>query len=163
MTSHLIFDFDKLTNTQEWQIANDDVMGGKSSANFSINKEGHGVFEGIVSLENNGGFSSMRYRFDRRSIKDYKKIILNVKGDGAMYQFRIKSKETDYHSYISSFTTSGSWQKVEILLKDMLPSFRGKNLNQPNFNDSYIAQVAFLIGNKKQQTFKLIIDQIQLK
>lgn len=163
MTSHLIYDFDKFTSIQEWKIINDDVMGGRSSANFRLNDEGHGVFEGNVSLENNGGFSSVRYRFDKLSIKNYNKIILNLKGDGAKYQFRIKIKDTDTHSYISSFSSSGEWQKIEISLKDMPPYFKGKKLNQPNFNESNIEQVAFLIGNKKEQPFKLIINYIQLK
>lgn len=37
-------------------------MGGKSSGDFYINESGNGVFEGFVSLANNGGFSSVRYR-----------------------------------------------------------------------------------------------------
>jgi hypothetical protein len=38
-------------------------MGGESSSTFQIASEGHGVFEGNISLDNNGGFSSVRYRF----------------------------------------------------------------------------------------------------
>jgi hypothetical protein len=38
-------------------------MGGESSSTFQLNSEGHGVFEGNISLDNNGGFSSVRYRF----------------------------------------------------------------------------------------------------
>jgi hypothetical protein len=37
-------------------------MGGESSSTFQLNSEGHGVFEGNISLDN-GGFSSVRYRF----------------------------------------------------------------------------------------------------
>jgi hypothetical protein len=32
-------------------------MGGESSSTFQLNSEGHGVFEGNISLDN-GGFSS---------------------------------------------------------------------------------------------------------
>ena len=138
-------------------------MGGRSSGNFKLNAEGHGLFEGDVSLENNGGFSSVRYSFERLLIKDSKKVVIKLKGDGKNYQFRIKSNSRDYYSYISTFATSGEWQEVEISLKDMYPSFRGRKLNQPNFSNDYIEEITFLIGNKKQEKFKLLIDKIELK
>ena len=31
-------------------------MGGRSSSTFKLDKDGLGVFEGNISLENNGGF-----------------------------------------------------------------------------------------------------------
>ena len=39
-----------------WQVIDDGVMGGRSKGNFAINEEGNAVFEGTVSLDNNGGF-----------------------------------------------------------------------------------------------------------
>jgi hypothetical protein len=39
-------------------------MGGESSSTFQLNS-GHGVFEGNISLDN-GGFSSVRYRFKNK-------------------------------------------------------------------------------------------------
>ena len=43
-------------------------MGGRSDGNFNLNKEGFAVFHGEVSLENNGGFSSLRYQFPEKDI-----------------------------------------------------------------------------------------------
>ena len=43
----------------QWSVVNDTVMGGRSSAQMSKAEEGW-VFEGRVSLENNGGFASVR-------------------------------------------------------------------------------------------------------
>ena len=91
MQSMKIFDFNKTSNIDNWKVIDDVVMGGKSSGTFYLNKEGKGVFKGSVSLENNGGFSSVKYQFKEIKIKQYSKIVLKIKGDGKTYQFRLKS------------------------------------------------------------------------
>ncbi len=163
MTSKVIFDFNKKSNLKDWIIVDDVVMGGESSGSFKLNPDGFGVFEGSISLDNNGGFSSLRYRSKKILIKEYTKIIIKLRGDGKKYQFRIKSNSGDYYSYISSFPTSGEWQEIEIPLKEMYPSFRGRKLDQANFSNDYFEEIAFLIGNKKKEKFKLLIGKIELK
>ena len=163
MSSMIIFDFTAQSDIQDWLVTDDSVMGGESSGTFKLNADGFGVFSGSVSLENNGGFSSVRYRFEKLKIKGYDKISIKLRGDGKRYQFRIKSNSGDYYSYISTFSTSGEWQEIEIPLKDMYPSFRGRKLDQPNFSNDYIEEIGFLIGNKKDEKFKLLIDKIELK
>jgi uncharacterized surface protein with fasciclin (FAS1) repeats len=46
-------------DSQRWRIVNDDVMGGISDSRFRIDG-GKAVFTGRLSLENNGGFASVR-------------------------------------------------------------------------------------------------------
>ena len=163
ITSPLIFDFNKKSDIQNWRIVDDVVMGGRSSGNFSLNSEGHGVFEGEISLENNGGFSSVRCGFEKIQIKNNTMINIKLRGDGKYYQCRIKSNAGDYYSFIMPFSTSGEWQDVEIPLKDMYPTFRGRRLDIPNFASDSFEEITFLIGNKKNEKFKLLIDKIELK
>ena len=158
-----IFDFKKNSNINNWNIVNDDVMGGRSSSNFTINDKGFGEFSGIVSLENNGGFSSLRHKFQPLKVNEGNKISIKIKGDGKNYQLRIKDKSGNYYSYISTFKTSGEWEKIRIPIKDMYPSFRGRKLNSPNFSHENIEEIVFLIGNKKNESFKLLIDTIELE
>jgi len=161
MTSKVIFDFDKQTSIKDWVIVDDVVMGGVSSGNFSLNSDGFGVFKGEVSLENNGGFSSVRHNLKAPvEVGKYKKIRLRLKGDGKTYQFRIKSKLGNYYTYVYAFQTTGQWENIDIALQDMYPSFRGQKLKQPNFSSSSFEQMAFLIANKKQEKFKILIDKI---
>lgn len=162
ISSKMIFDFNINSDINGWNVVDDAVMGGRSSSQFNLSSEGFGVFSGIVSLENNGGFSSVRYRLKKTEVKKYTKIKLRLKGDGKNYQFRVKNNSRDYHSYISTFSTTNDWQNIEIELKDMYPSFRGRRLNIPNFSNDFIEQIVFLIGNKKNEEFKLIIDTIEL-
>jgi len=90
-------------------------------------------------------------------------ISIKLHGDGKRYQFGIKSNSGDYYSYISTFSTSVEWQEIEIPIKDMYPSFRGRKLDQPNFSNDYIEEIGFLIGNIKAEKFILLIDKIELK
>ncbi len=163
MNSLTIFDFSTKSDIQDWRIVDDVVMGGRSSSSITLNTDGFGVFKGYVSLENNGGFSSVRYQFEKTEVKRFTKIILKLKGDGKKYQFRVKSNSTDYYSYIMPFSTSGELQEIEITLRDMYPSFRGRKLDQSNFSANHIEEITFLIGNKKAEEFKLLIDKIELK
>jgi hypothetical protein len=137
-------------------------MGGRSDGRFYIGNGGHAVFEGTVSLENNGGFSSARYYMGTLPVNGFNSCEIRLKGDGKKYQFRVKSKRSDRASYISHFGTTGEWQIVKIPLSEMYPSFRGMRLNQPNYPGNFLEEIVFLIGNKKAESFRLEIDWIRL-
>ena len=157
-----LFNFSKGVNIENWRIVNDDVMGGISTSKFKLSNSGYGVFQGNVSTENNGGFASVRYIMDEVNIEEASAIRIKVKGDGKNYQFRIKNKTSDYFSYVTTFTTSGDWQTIEMQLNDFYASFRGRKLDLPNFNKKAIEQIAFLIANGTDETFKLEIDKIEV-
>ena len=162
MSTTLVYDFSKNSNASDWVIIDDVVMGGRSNGDFSIDDDGNGVFFGKVSTENNGGFSSVRYQFDKINTISDSKILMKIKGDGKDYQIRIKDKKSNYFSYITTFQTNGNWQNISISLKDLYPSFRGQNLDLPNYNNDSFEEIVFLIGNKKNESFKLIIDKIEI-
>jgi hypothetical protein len=163
MKTITIYDFTGQSNPRDWIIVDDVVMGGRSNGNFMINNDGHGIFSGAVSLENNGGFSSVRHQFTKLSTTKDSKVVIRLKGDGKAYQFRIKDKASAYYSYITTFQTNGEWQNVTIPLKDLYPSFRGRTLDLPNFAGGPIEEIVFLIGNKKNESFQLVIDKIELE
>ncbi|WP_439182385.1 CIA30 family protein [Carboxylicivirga taeanensis] len=159
----VIIDFTKESDLIGWQVINDGVMGGVSEGDLFVNKEGHGVFHGFVSTANNGGFSMVRFQFNPVEVKTATVALLRIKGDGKRYQFRVKSSRNDRHSYVQFFQTNGEWQEVEIELGEMRPSFRGQALKMPNYPGNVMEEVAFLIGNKKAEPFRLEIDYIHLK
>ncbi len=158
-----IVDFNNNSKLHGWYVVDDVVMGGRSSGSLSLSTEGHAVSTGKVSLENNGGFSSLRYALDEMKAGKSNHIILKVKGDGKKYQFRLKHNRNSYYSYIYWFDTSGEWEEISIPLAEMYPSFRGRTLDMPNFSHDSIQEIGLLIGNKKAEDFKLLIDRIELK
>jgi len=83
-------------NTEEilrWRVINDDVMGGISQSRIELSPTATAIFSGQLSLENNGGFASIRRRADNYNLDGYTGVILKVKGDGRTYQFRVKADE----------------------------------------------------------------------
>lgn len=158
----IIFDFNKKSDIKEWRVVDDIVMGGKSNGVFRLHPDGYGVLEGNISLENSGGFSSVRYRFDKIKVKPSDKISFRVRGSNSKFQIRVKENIRTEYSYIAEFTTSDSWQQIDIVLNTMYPSYRGSKLDMPNFEYNQIEEITFLIGNKKAEKFLLMIDTIEI-
>ena len=159
----ILFDFNTDSNLRDWYILDDVVMGGQSAGNMALSAEGHGVYSGFVSLENNGGFSSVRLNLDQIDASGHTSINLTVKGDGKAYQVRIKPSRDLYYSYVSSFTTTANeWTEISLPLADFYPTFRGRRLNMDNYDGQSIAELGLLIGNKKNESFRLEIDKISL-
>lgn len=161
--NQILFNFTNQASASSWQIVNDGVMGGKSSSTLKVSDDGHGVFSGHVSLANNGGFASVRHLQTYTNINSFEYVALKIKGDTKNYQFRLKGAASQRQSYVQEFETTGEWQEVKLKIKDFYPQFRGQKLNMENFNFDEIAEMAFLIANKKEENFKLIIDKISLQ
>ncbi|WP_077403818.1 CIA30 family protein [Cellulophaga omnivescoria] len=150
------------TDSKEWHTITDAVMGGVSKSNFKIATDNLGVFSGYVSLENNGGFAMVKHCTSLHC-KNYSTICITLKGDGKVYQIRIKENTATKHWFIAPFTTNGDWQTIEIKLNNMYAMFRGNKVDIPNFNAENINEIAFLIGNKTVEDFKLELKSIALK
>ncbi|TYB77239.1 CIA30 family protein [Bizionia myxarmorum] len=157
-----VYKFNSESKSTDWHVLDDVVMGGKSNGSFSINEDGFGVFKGEISLENNGGFSSVRHDCKIKLEGDFKHFQMRIKGDGKPFQFRVKSNKTYEYSYAATFNTTGEWETINIAFADMPAVFRGRKLDLPTFPSNNIEEIGFLIGNKKTQTFKLEIDSIIL-
>jgi len=152
-------------NHLEWQIINDGVMGGISEGRFKINIDQTADFWGMVSLENNGGFASVRALLNKPASGDFGKIVLRVKGDGKRYSFRIRTDVNfDGVAYASTFATKkDEWTEHEFVPADFTPTFRGQILqNVTQLNETQIRQIGFLISEKQAGNFSLKLDWIKI-
>ena len=163
MSAQEVYDFSPESKPGDWYVVDDGVMGGRSQGNVGLSEEGHGIFQGTVSLENNGGFSSIRARMEVQETKDYSAFKIRLKGDGKNYQFRVRSRLNERHSYQYEFPTTGEWQEVTVTFDQMIPTFRGNRLNMPNYPGEVLSECSFLISNKKNESFRLEIDKIWLE
>ena len=66
-----------------------------------------------------------------------------------------------FHQY--EFKTSNKWQEIEIKFNQLEPTFRGRKLNIPNFSNQLLEEICFLISNKREENFKLLIDCVKLQ
>ncbi len=162
--TYIIDDFDSEIE-QNWRIINDGVMGGRSESRFFLSKSGTAIFEGNISLENNGGFASVQ---KNRSLKltGYNRIKIYYKGDGRTYKFRFWTSENgEIHdfSYHTEFHTSiNKWEVLDIPFTEFQPFFRGVPvMDVPGFNPAKIQRYGFLISDKQDGPFRLEIDKVQ--
>jgi len=65
----------------KWRIVNDGVMGGLSSSKVSV-EDDKIIFSGNVSLENNGGFASLRSPVKDYNFENFSGVEIKIKDDG---------------------------------------------------------------------------------
>ncbi|GFZ06158.1 NAD(P)-binding Rossmann-fold superfamily protein [Actinidia rufa] len=105
-----------------WGALDDVVMGGVSESSFQIDPIGGenggptGMFKGVVSTANNGGFASIRTKnFPKaEDLSAYDGLELRLKGDGRRYKLIVRtSRDWDTVGYTSGFdTVKGQWQSL---------------------------------------------------
>ena len=163
-TDILIEDFKK-DETLRWMIVNDDVMGGRSTSDMELAEDGIARFSGDVSLENNGGFASVRAPLNEALPASVSQFTVRIKGDGNRYDFRLRTGRTfDGVAYVTSFDTeAGEWQEHTFELSDFRAQFRGRKVDAPTLSAEDVQQIGFLIANKQQGEFELLIDWVKAK
>lgn len=160
----ILFDFQTAPHSPAWQIVNDDVMGGVSTSRFQILTNGGAVFSGVVSLENNGGFASVRSSPMRENLRGLDAFVLRVRGDGRRYKFTVRTElGFDSPIYQCAFPTKrDEWQEHRLLFKDFMPTFRGRVLTDvPPLDPAKVTSVGLLISEKQDGPFKLELAWIK--
>lgn len=146
-----------------WQIVNDVVMGGISQGQITITDSDTAVFQGKISLENNGGFASVRTTLGDYLFAGYDGVIIKIKGDGRTYQFNARTDDRfDGVFYKSEFQTiDGQWITLKLPFQKFIPTFHGRIVSDaPELDPGKIRQIGFLIADKKEGPFKLEIEWI---
>ena len=159
----ILFDFQTATNAAAWQVVNDDVMGGVSTSSFRLTN-GAAVFQGEVSLENNGGFASARSLPAHHDLAGCDAFVIRARGDGRGYKFTARTDQSfDSAIYQAVLPTKkGEWKEHHLLMKDFVPTFRGRALSgEPPLDPARVASVGFLISDRQAGPFRLEIVWIK--
>jgi monofunctional biosynthetic peptidoglycan transglycosylase len=160
-----LFDFSKSAAAKQWQTVNDGVMGGVSDGRFQITDGGIMEFFGTLSLENRGGFASVRSKAKPLELKDGDVIVARLRGDGREYYFnlRVPTRRIAF-SYRASFETKeGEWQEVKVPLKDFQATSFGRPVrNAGPVEAGKVNSIGFLLADKKAGPFKLEIERIKV-
>jgi len=149
----------------QWGVTNDDVMGGVSISKISVSEENVLIFSGEVSLENNGGFASLRSPIDDYNFSDFKGFLLKIKGDGKTYSLSFRQTKycTGYNFTQKFQTEKDKWQIVKLPFKDFKLKYYGREVNNSEAPDkSTIKQISILISDKQQGPFSIEIEWIGL-
>jgi monofunctional biosynthetic peptidoglycan transglycosylase len=154
----LIFDFRLQCAGEGWTPINDVVMGGLSRSTLDVTGQDTAVFRGVVSLENNGGFASVRSRANLYDLQGYEGVILRVRGDGKRYKLNLSMKPTiGGVLYRAAFESEVSaWQVVRLPFTAFHPTFRGRRLaDAAPLDPGHVRAFELMISDRQAGSFAL--------
>ncbi|MEQ6917524.1 CIA30 family protein [Halomonas aquatica] len=155
-------DFGEADEAGRWHAVNDGVMGGISKGGLHA-EEGLGVFAGRLSLDQGGGFASVRREPGDPALGKARGIRLRVRGDGRTYQLRLRTDRLpDGAAYRARFATSGEWQTLDLTWGDFETVYRGRRLDDaPPLAPQEIRQLGFLIADRREGDFRLEVASLE--
>jgi hypothetical protein len=162
MARHL-FDFQAAESTADWSAIDDAVMGGISASRLRHDPAGHAVFEGVVSLDNNGGFASVRSRPGEPGAPGAVSYVLEVRGDGKRYKLNLRTDDGfDGVNYQAAFETPrDQWTTVRLPVAEFRPTFRGRVVaTAAPLDPARVRQVGLMIADRQVGTFALEVRSI---
>jgi NADH dehydrogenase [ubiquinone] 1 alpha subcomplex assembly factor 1 len=161
-----LFDFSGPGTDQQWQAVNDGVMGGVSDGRFRITDAGTLEFFGTLSLENNGGFASIRTRPAQLALQAGDTIVVRVKGDGRDYLLNLytESRRMAFSYRASLPTTNDEWTEVSVPLEDFIPTAFGRRVQGMGpVEPSQIRGLGFMLSDKKPGPFQIDVEWIKVE
>lgn len=170
-----LFDFDQPSDAAQWQIVNDGVMGGLSNSQASVRKLDSGQsalrFTGVLSLENNGGFASVRSKptgplpGGSLGLDAGETIVLRVKGDGRRYTFNLYTpdRRTAFSYQMDFDTVAGQWIDVRLPVDQFVAHSFGRPVANMKLVPNQVHSLGVLIGDKKPGAFELLVDSITVQ
>jgi NADH dehydrogenase [ubiquinone] 1 alpha subcomplex assembly factor 1 len=146
------------TGGSDWRATNDGVMGGRSKGQLSLGD--HSIlFEGYVSLENNGGFASFNSPYQDMDLSAYQSISIRYRSKGQAFSMALAK---DRRWWVPNFKyklkehTEG-WEVANFQLKD----FKEYYMGEPTGNAiteavlDNIIRMGFIAYNKKAGSFRV--------
>jgi uncharacterized surface protein with fasciclin (FAS1) repeats len=155
--------FPKDETLKAWTSVNDGVMGGVSKGGFTISEEETLLFRGELSLENNGGFASIRTKQAELDLSGASALVVKARGDGRTYWIDLRAKDqmsaSSYRGYLT--TKSGEWTEVTVPLADFKLQAFGRDLPAKPLAADALVAVGFTLADKKAGPFQLEIGSIK--
>jgi monofunctional biosynthetic peptidoglycan transglycosylase len=158
-----LFAFAIPEDAQTWQAVNDGVMGGVSDGRFKITPDKTMEFSGRLSLENNGGFASVRTKPSELDIKSGDTLVVRVKGDGREYVLNIytKSRRMAFSYRAPLPTTKDEWTEVVVPLDEFIPTAFGRRVQGMGpVEPDQINGLGFMLSDKKPGPFRLEVESV---
>jgi NADH dehydrogenase [ubiquinone] 1 alpha subcomplex assembly factor 1 len=159
----VLLDFGDDEEITQWMAVNDVVMGGMSVSAFEPAGPGIARFRGTVSLENSGGFASVRTSPRRWNSSGASAFVLRVLGDGHAYKFTVRTDDGfDGVQYQSRFTPpAGAWYEARLPVESFAATFRGRIVpgSRP-LDPARVRALGLMISDKQAGPFELLVDWI---
>ena len=161
----VLFDFSRPDAAKQWQTVNDGVMGGISDGRVKITKDKKMEFFGTLSLENNGGFASVRTPALKLGLKQGDTLVVKVRGDGRQYSMNLyPRRRRSAFSYRAMFTTTkDKWIEVRLPLDNFVATSFGRIVRNQPLDPTEVNGIGILLGDKKAGPFRVEVEGIKVK
>jgi NADH dehydrogenase [ubiquinone] 1 alpha subcomplex assembly factor 1 len=161
-----LLDFDDPADAALWRPVDDVVMGGVSRSAFDQAGAGVARFHGNVSLENSGGFASVRTPPRDWDTAGAAAFVLRVRGDGKTYKFTIRTGDGfDGIQYQQRFTSAvAAWSDVRLPVREFVATFRGRKVPfAPSLDPAKVRALGLMISDRQAGPFELQVDRIAIE
>ena len=158
--TRLLFAFDTPT-AKLWCPTDDDVMGGRSRSRFVL-ANNTATFAGVVSLEADGGFCSVRSPDIATGFGGCAGVSMLARGDGKTYTFCLHTRALmPGMSYRCRFTPpAGEWAEVILPFDQFVLTRFGFRVGVEPVNPDHVCGVSLMIADKQEGPFDLEIARI---
>jgi hypothetical protein len=158
-----LFRFDPTRAFVPWTVVDDPTMGGRSASAFVPTDGGTACFTGRVSLENDGGFCSVRSP-DFTPVTAADSVVLRVRGDGRTYKVCLHTRYMQPGtSYRADFVTRpGQWTDVLIPLGDFVLMRFGSRAGVSPVDPARVTAISVLIADRQDGPFALELAHVGL-
>ncbi|MEM9530265.1 MAG: CIA30 family protein [Pseudomonadota bacterium] len=156
-----LYTFADANEVEAFRVVLDGVMGGLSTGQLSRGDNSL-IFTGDTSLQNNGGFSSIRAPLAAGSLAGFDALRIRIKGDGRRWILGARSSAGNRgDSYWARFeTTADEWQTVTVPIGEMTRTFFGQP-RPGRLRPAGVRGLEFYIYDKKAGPFRLEVDRIE--
>jgi hypothetical protein len=161
-----LLDFDDPADAALWHPVDDVVMGGASRSGFEHAQPGIARFHGSVSLEQSGGFASVRTLPRDWDTAGATAFLLRVHGDGKTYKFTIRTDDRfDGIQYQVRFAAAaGEWCEVRLPVSEFVATFRGRKLPfAPSLDPAKVRALGLMISDRQAGAFELLVDRVAVE
>jgi NADH dehydrogenase [ubiquinone] 1 alpha subcomplex assembly factor 1 len=161
----ILFEFTGADAAKQWQTVNDGVMGGVSEGKFEITDGKILEFFGNLSLENDGGFASVRTRAKKLGLEQGDTLVAKVRGDGREYSMNLYvPRPVTAFSYRATVQTAkDEWIEVKLPLGRFQATRFGRPVPDAGaVNPQEVNGLGFLLGDNKAGPFKLEVEWIKV-
>lgn len=159
----VLADFSKPEAAKAWYSVNDDVMGGISKGSFKLTEEDSLFFFGSISLENNGGFASIRTKRNPADLSQAKGLQIEVKGDGRAYWVNLYGANpimaSSYRAALNP--PKDKWTKIFIPFESFKFQAFGVEVDGPDLDYTEVISYGFSIYDKKKGPFELELRSVK--
>jgi len=162
----LVLEFgNKPGKISDWVLISDNIMGGVSRSRVEYT-DNSVQLSGVISLDNYGGFASLKTRFSKVDLSGYKGVRIRFRSTDQRFAFTLEdSQNWTRPNYKNEFRAQkdGTWETATIYFKDFKETVIGEPTGRkmdPSVLKN-VVRMGIITTQKKEGAFSLEIERME--